>query len=65
MYYFDQDSENTIVKSRKGGASHVAEMPFIYGYKFGSGKMTETDSTWNKSCVTLLINFTKTGNQME
>ena len=29
MYYFDQDSENTIIRSRRGGASHVAEMPFV------------------------------------
>lgn len=62
MYYFDQDSENTIVKSRKGGASHVAEMPFIYGYKFGSGKMTETEQHMEQIMSRYWINFTKTGN---
>ena len=62
MYYFDQDSENTIVRSRKGGASHVAEMPFIYGYKFGSGKMTETEQHMEQMMSRYWINFTKTGN---
>ena len=62
MYYFDQDSENTIMKSRKGGASHVAEMPFIYGYKFGSGKMTETEQHMEQIMSRYWINFTKTGN---
>ena len=62
MYYFDQDSENTIVRSRKEGASHVAEMPFIYGYKFGSGKMTETEQHMEQIMSRYWINFTKTGN---
>jgi len=62
MYYFDQDSENTLVRSRKGGASHVAEMPFFYGYKFGSGKMTETEQHMEQIITRYIINFTKTGN---
>ena len=62
MYYFDQDSENTILRSPRGGALHVAEMPFIYGYKFGSGKMTDTDSHMLQIMSRYWINFTKTGN---
>ncbi len=61
MYYFDQDSENTIVKSRKGGASHVAEMPFAYGYSFGGGRMTETERHMQQIMSRYWINFTKTG----
>ncbi len=61
MYYFDQDSENTILRSRRGGASHVAEMPFIYGYKFNGGKMTETEDHMLQIMSRYWINFTKTG----
>ncbi|MBP5258149.1 MAG: carboxylesterase family protein [Prevotella sp.] len=61
MYYFDQDSENTILRSFRGGASHVAEMPFFYGYKFGSGKMTATEQQMEKIITNYIINFTKTG----
>ena len=62
MYYFDQDSENTIFRSPRGGALHVAEMPFIYGYKFGNGKMTETEQHMQQIMSRYWINFTKTGN---
>ena len=62
MYYFDQDSENTILRSRKGGASHVAEMPFAYGYTFGSGKMTDSERHMQQIMSQYWINFTKTGN---
>lgn len=62
MYYFDQNSENTLVPSRRGGASHVAEMPFIYGYKFGNGKMTPTEDHILSIMSKYWINFTKTGN---
>ena len=60
MYYFDQDSENTIMRSPRGGASHVAEMPFAYGYSFG-GKMSETDLHMQQIMSRYWINFTKTG----
>ena len=62
LYYFDQDSENTPVKSRKGGASHVAEMPFVYRYKYGSGKMTDAEEHMSQIMSRYWINFTKTGN---
>ena len=61
MYYFDQDSENTIMRSPRGGATHVAEMPFFYGYKFGSGKMTPTEESMAQFITRYIINFTKTG----
>ena len=61
VYYFDQDSENTIMRSRRGGASHVAEMPFIYGYTF-RGKMSEIDNHMLQIMSRYWINFTKTGN---
>lgn len=62
MYYFDQDSENTIIRSPRGGASHVAEMPFAYGYKFGSGNMTDTEKRMQHIMSQYWINFTKYGN---
>ena len=40
----------------------MAEMPFIYGYKFGSGKMTETEQHMEQMMSRYWINFTKTGN---
>ena len=61
MYYFDQDSENTILKSRKGGASHVAEMPFVYGYTYNGGRMTDTERHMQQIMSRYWINFTKTG----
>lgn len=61
MYYFDQDSENTIVKSRRGGASHVAEMPFVYGYSFRGGKMTDSEKHMQQIMSRYWMNFTKTG----
>lgn len=60
VYYFDQDSENTIMRSRRGGASHVAEMPFIYGYTF-RGKMSDIDNHMLQIMSRYWINFTKTG----
>ena len=62
LYYFDQDSENTLVKSRKGGASHVAEMPFVYGYKYGTAKTTPSEDHMAQIMSRYWINFTKTGN---
>jgi para-nitrobenzyl esterase len=62
MYYFDQDSENTIIRSRRGGASHVAEMPFVYGFKFGNGKMTDSERSMQQIMSRYWMNFTKTGN---
>lgn len=61
MYYFDQNSQNTIMPSFRGGASHVAEMPFIYGYKFGNGQMTPTEQQMQRIMSQYWINFTKTG----
>ena len=62
MYYFDQDSENTILRSPRGGASHVAEMPFIYGYDFGGkSRMTPTEQHMEQIMSRYWINFTKTG----
>lgn len=62
MYYFDQDSENTILRSKRGGASHVAEMPFIYGFSFKGGRMTDTERHMQQIMSRYWINFTKTGN---
>ncbi|MCI9284250.1 MAG: carboxylesterase family protein [Muribaculaceae bacterium] len=63
MYYFDQDSENTILRSPRGGASHVAEMPFIYGYDFGGkSRMTPVEQHMEQIMSRYWINFTKTGN---
>lgn len=61
MYYFDQNSENTMLSSSRGGASHVAEMPFAYGYTFGNGKMTDTEKHIQQIMTKYWINFTKTG----
>lgn len=58
MYYFDQLSQNTLVKNTRG-ATHVAEMPFIYGWNWGS--MTDTDSHMAQIMSRYWINFIKTG----
>lgn len=60
LYYFDQDAGFSMGKSR-GGASHVAEMPFVYGYQFGPKKMTPTESHMSQIMSRYWINFTKTG----
>lgn len=60
FYYFDQLSENTIMRGTRG-ATHVAEMPFIYGFNFG-GKMSETDTHMAQIMERYWINFIKTGN---
>ncbi len=59
MYYFDQLSQNTLVKNTRG-ATHVAEMPFIYGWNWGS--MTDTDTHMAQIMSRYWINFIKTGN---
>lgn len=61
MYYFNQNSKNTIMPSFRGGAVHVAEMPFFYGYKFGSGEMTQTEQRMQQMIMRYVMNFTKTG----
>lgn len=58
MYYFDQLSENSILGLRTRGATHVAEMPFIYAWP---GKMTETDKHMAQIMPQYWINFVKTG----
>ncbi|MBQ0022187.1 MAG: carboxylesterase family protein [Prevotellaceae bacterium] len=59
MYYFDQLSQNTLVKNTRG-ATHVAEMPFIYGWNWGA--MTDTDTHMAQIMSQYWINFIKTGN---
>ncbi len=60
FYYFDQLSENTIMRGTRG-ATHVAEMPFIYGFNFG-GKMSDVDTHMSQIMERYWINFVKTGN---
>lgn len=59
MYYFDQQSQNSILKNTRG-ATHVAEMPFIYGWNWGP--MTETETHMAQIMSQYWINFIKTGN---
>lgn len=59
MYYFDQQSQNSILKNTRG-ATHVAEMPFIYGWNWGP--MTDTDAHMAQIMPQYWINFIKTGN---
>lgn len=61
LYYFDQNSQNTAMPSPRGGATHVAEMPFFYGYKMGKGTMTPTEEHMHQIMERYMINFTKTG----
>lgn len=58
MYYFDQQSQNSIIKQGRG-ATHVAEMPFIYGWNWGP--MTEVDSHMAPIMTKYWINFIKNG----
>lgn len=59
MYYFAQQSQNSLIKNCKG-ATHVAEMPFIYGWNWGP--MTEAEKYMSKVMPQYWINFVKTGN---
>lgn len=59
MYYFAQHSQNSIIKDCRG-ATHVAEMPFIYDWNWGP--MTETDKHMAQIMPQYWINFIKTGN---
>lgn len=59
MYYFDQKSQNSILKNTRG-ATHVAEMPFIYGWSWGS--MTDVDTHMSQIMPQYWINFIKYGN---
>lgn len=61
MYYFDQDSENTIFRSPRGGAIHVAEMPFAYGWSFGDKTFAPEEEPIRDAMISYWINFTKTG----
>ena len=36
-------------------------MPFFYGYKFGSGEMTQTEQRMQQMIMRYVMNFTKTG----
>ena len=58
MYYFDQQSQNSILKNTRG-ATHVAEMPFIYGWNWGP--MTDVETHMAQILPQYWINFIKTG----
>lgn len=58
MYYFDQKSENIFMKNTRG-ATHVAEMPFIYGWHWGP--MTDVDTHMAQIMPQYWINFIKNG----
>lgn len=59
MYYFNQQSQNSLIKNCRG-ATHVAEMPFIYDWNWGP--MTETEKHMAQIMPQYWINFIKTGN---
>lgn len=59
MYYFAQPSQNSIIKNSRG-ATHVAEMPFIYDWHWGP--MTDVDKHMAQIMPQYWINFVKTGN---
>lgn len=58
FYYFDQKSDNTMLKNTRG-ATHVAEMPFIYDWHWG--KMTKSEEHMAQILPQYWINFIKTG----
>lgn len=59
MYYFAQHSDNSIIKDC-GGATHVAEMPFAYGWT-SWGKMTAEEENMSAVMQQYWINFIKYG----
>ena len=59
FYYFDQASQNSFIKDSRG-ATHVAEMPFVYDWQWGP--MTETETHMGNIMRQYWINFIKTGN---
>lgn len=58
MYYFSQHSQNSIMKDCRG-ATHVAEMPFVYGWQMGP--MTDAEKKMSDIMARYWINFIKTG----
>lgn len=58
FYYFDQQSQNSLLKDCRG-ATHVAEMPFIYGWNWGP--MTKSEEHMAQILPQYWINFVKTG----
>lgn len=58
LYYFAQPSQNSILKNTRG-ATHVAEMPFIYDWHWGP--MTDVDTHMAQIMPRYWINFIKTG----
>ena len=59
MYYFDHCSPNTCFDSPRGGASHVAEMPFAYGWDFGEKRILPEEQPIRDAMIAYWINFTK------
>lgn len=58
MYYFAQPSQNTLLKNTRG-ATHVAEMPFIYDWHWGP--MTDVDTHMAQIMPQYWMNFVKYG----
>lgn len=58
MYYFAQSSQNTLRKGTRG-ATHVAEMPFIYDWHWG--EMTDIDTHMAQIMPQYWVNFVKYG----
>lgn len=58
MYYFDQQSQNSILKQGRG-ATHVAEMPFVYDWHWGP--MTDVDTHMAQIMPHYWMNFVKHG----
>lgn len=56
FYYFDQHSQNSLLKDCRG-ATHVAEMPFIYGWNWGP--MTKSEEHMAQILPQYWINFIK------
>lgn len=60
LYYFDQVSQNSFIRQGLRGATHVAEMPFIYGWSWGP--MNDVDKHMAQIMPEYWINFVKHGN---
>lgn len=58
MYYFDQKSDNIFMRNTRG-ATHVAEMPFIYDWHWGP--MTDVDTHMAQIMPQYWMNFVKYG----
>ena len=59
VYYFDQVSEHSFMPGPKRGASHAADLSFVFGMHWG--KPSPTDEALSDLMMSYWVNFAKNG----